>query len=340
MENRVVVDITDQAAFDKAIAEAGFQLPESVVVNSVYESVGESPPFEITPVPDVFMPQLKRRDVGFMEALLIGELVVDEGCLRVRGENENHLVIWQADYFLTDNNGVLEILDETGEVVARVGEPIYLGGGEQRTVDNAELRRPIPEACGGPYWRMGEFLPEEYIPKVASDNAANATSTAESDDGWQSVTIPEIGLAVTYPADWFMHSAGKAVEITPNAQPTWSSVFDPDQPNGGPAFLLMHNLNRQMAATPLAEVEAIVAGYEANIEVIEPAAPIPERPDVVSGVYRLVNDEKTVLLAGAAVNPLPDSPQPVVAMTAVGKTEDLPKVQPIFERILQSLRGV
>ena len=107
---------------------------------------------------------------AFMEALLIGELVVEDGCLRVRGEGENHLVIWQADYFLTDNDGLLEILDETGKGVATVGETIYLGGGEQRTVDDAQLRQPIPEACGGPYWRMGEFLPEEYIPNVAPDS--------------------------------------------------------------------------------------------------------------------------------------------------------------------------
>ena len=169
MDNRVVIDITDRAAFDAALAEAEATLPESVVVNTVYESVGENPPFDITPVPDVFMPQLKQRDVAFMEALLIGELVVEDGCLRVHSENENYLVIWQADYYLTDNNGVLEILDETGTVVAQVGEMIYMGGGTQRSVDDTELHQTIPNQCGGPYWRMGQFLPEEYIPNVSTD---------------------------------------------------------------------------------------------------------------------------------------------------------------------------
>ena len=193
-------------------------------------------------------------------------------------------------------------------------------------------------ACAG----VEQTEPEEYIPNVAPDSTADQASPAQADDGWrdgwQSVTLPETGLAVAHPADWFMHTAGKMVEITPNAQPTWSSFFDPDQPHGGPAFLVMHNLNRLMAATPLAEVEAIVAGYEPAIEVIEPAAPGAERADVVSGVYRLANDEEMVLLVGAVVNPLQESPQPVVAMTAVVKTEDLPEVQPIFKRVLQSLR--
>jgi hypothetical protein len=296
------------------------------------------PPFDITPVPDLFMPQLKLRDVAFMEALLIGELVVEDGCLRVRGDNENYLVIWQADYFLTNNKGTVKILDETGAAAARVGKMVYLGGGEQSAVDNAELRQPIPEQCSGSYWRMGEFLPKEYIPNTVPDSPADL-SPAPSDADWSMYTIPDAGLAVEHPAHWYVHNAGKMLEITPNAQPTWSSVFDPDQPHGGPVFLVMHNLNRQMAATPLAEVENLLADYEADIEVIEPAAPHKERPDIVSGVYRLAGDEEMVLLVGAVVNPLSDSPQPVLAITAVVKSGDLPEVRPIFEHVLQSLHS-
>ncbi|MDX1417042.1 MAG: hypothetical protein R3293_22750 [Candidatus Promineifilaceae bacterium] len=163
MENRVMVDVTDTAAFEAAVAASGATLPDSVVVNPVYEPLDEEPPFPFTPpVPDVFMPQLKQRDVAFMEALLVGELVVDAGCLRVNSDNESVLVIWQADYFLTDNNGELQILDETGTVVAQVGEMIYVGGGTQSTIDPAELRQPLPETYRGPYWRMGQFLPEEF----------------------------------------------------------------------------------------------------------------------------------------------------------------------------------
>ena len=168
-ENYVELGTTDRAALDVALAEANVTLPESVVITTFYEPVGEEPPFPITPVPDVFMPQLKQRDAVFMDALLIGELVVEDSCLRVRSEGANYLVIWQADYFLTDNDGVWEILDETGAVAARVGETVYMGGGETSWVDEPYLRDPIPASCGGPYWRMGSFLPEEYIPNVTGE---------------------------------------------------------------------------------------------------------------------------------------------------------------------------
>ncbi|MBE9524594.1 MAG: hypothetical protein IMY76_05810 [Chloroflexi bacterium] len=169
MDNRVELDITDRAAFDTALAEANATLPESVAVIASYEPVGEKPPFDITPVPNVFMPQLKQRDAIFLEALLSGELVVEDGCLRIRNNDtdESRLIIWQADYFLTDNEGTLEILNETGAVVAQVGEMVYMGGGEV-PIDASVLREPIPEQCRGPYWLMGEFLPDEYIPNVTA----------------------------------------------------------------------------------------------------------------------------------------------------------------------------
>jgi len=163
-ENQVEIFVTDRAAFEAALAASGAELPPSVVVTITYEPVGEIPPFAVTPVPEVFMAQLKQRDAAFMEALLSGKLVIDNGCLRVQNDNESYLVIWQADYFLTDNDGVLEILDETGTAVAEVGEIVYMGGGEQAGVRDAELRQPVPEPCGGPYWRMGQFLPEARLP--------------------------------------------------------------------------------------------------------------------------------------------------------------------------------
>jgi len=168
--NRVELMITDLAGVEAALAAAGAELPPSVVFDVVYEPVGDPPPFPITPVPDVHMVQLQTRSAFHMAALLIGELVVEAGCLqvgtRVDTETdsflENYLVIWQADYFLTENNGRLQILDETGAVVAEVGETIYLGGGNVPSVDESQLREPIPAACTGPYWYMGSFLPEEY----------------------------------------------------------------------------------------------------------------------------------------------------------------------------------
>jgi hypothetical protein len=328
IENRVVVYATDRAAFDASLSAAGATLPASVFVDVVYEPVGETPPFAITPVPDLFMAQLKQRDAMFMAALLVGELRVEDGCLRVRTARDSLLIIWQADYYLTNNNGLLEILDETGAPVAQVGEAVYMGGGGQPEIQLAELREPLPIACGGPYWRMGGFLPEEYIPNVTDDSPPRL----------ETYTDVEIGLAFDYPVGWYLHKTDKMVQISPNAQPVWSSFFDPNEPHGGPYFNLAHNLNRQMAAEPLAEIEYLLEGYAGMIEPLYPAAALRGRSDVALGAYRFVGDEGMVLLVGAAVNPVSGSSQPVVSLTAVVKQTELIEMQAIFAGILRSLR--
>lgn len=330
MDNRVSLDITDRAAFEAALADANLTLPESVVVHASYEPVGENPPFAINPVPNVFMAQLKQRDAVFLTALLIGDLVVKEGCLRIEDvySGESHLVIWQADYFLSNEQGNLVILDETGTVVAQVGERVYLGGAGQSTINEAELRQPLPDSCDGPYWRMGQFLPEEYIPNVSADLPPQTQLYAGG----------EMGLAFEYPQGWYVHEAGKILEITPSAQPTWSSFFDPDEPHGGPSFALLHNLNRPMGATPLAEIALLLEGYGAEVEVLETAVPLPHHPHIAVGLYRLANDAEMVLLLGAAENPLPDSPQPTVALSGVVKADKLAEMRIVFETILRTLR--
>jgi hypothetical protein len=148
----------------------------------------------------------------------------------------------------------------------------------------------------------------------------------------------ETGLAFDYPVGWYVHEAGKSLQITPNAQPTWSSFFDPDQPHGGPAFDLLHNLNRQMGATPLAEVAFLLDGFGDGVETLETAVPLADSPNVVMGVYRFTEDETMVLLLGTAVNPLPDSPQPVVALSGVVQLDELAEMRLIFETILRTLR--
>ena len=156
-DNLVEVLISDQALFEETLQNAGVTLPENVRVISTYDPLTE--PLPVTAVPDVHMPQLKVRSTTFMEALTIGNLEIVDGCLRIVGDNDSQLVIWQTDYFLNDNDGTLEVWDETGNAVATVGEPIAMGGGEGRPPQDHILKEPLPEACVGPFWYMGEILP-------------------------------------------------------------------------------------------------------------------------------------------------------------------------------------
>ena len=130
---------------------------------STYGPLGDDIPFAVTPDPTIHFPQLRTRSAAFMEALLQGKLAVTEGCLRVTGSGGSHLVIWQPDFFVNNHEGVIEILDRNGEVVARVGEEIRIGGGEVPLTEKLKqlLREPLPEQCRGPYWSMGELVSSE-----------------------------------------------------------------------------------------------------------------------------------------------------------------------------------
>ncbi|NOR83870.1 MAG: hypothetical protein GQ526_10310 [Ardenticatenales bacterium] len=161
-ENRVELYVTDRPLFDATLQAAGVQLPDHVEVITIYEPLGDDIPFAVTPCPTIHFPQLKTRSAALMVALLEGELVVKDGCLRVGlGDGgESHLVIWQPDFFLNDNDGVIEIWDRNGEAVARVGEEVRMGGGEVRMTKELEqqLRAPMPQECEGPYLLMGELV--------------------------------------------------------------------------------------------------------------------------------------------------------------------------------------
>ena len=104
---------------------------------------------------------------------MIGTLEVENGCLQVtqEGNDQRMAIVWQTDYFLNNNEGSIEMLDRDGKVVARVGETIYLGGGEIGSIEDDQLQAPMPEHCSSsPLWLMGEFLPEEYIPNVTGES--------------------------------------------------------------------------------------------------------------------------------------------------------------------------
>ncbi|MDC0723700.1 hypothetical protein [Nannocystis bainbridge] len=117
------------------------------------------PPAEAAAVP--VLPELRETSNAFMEALLAGTLIEQSGCLRVSpdGKDPGHLLIWQPGYTPRRAEGRLEIVDSTGKVVARVGEPLRTGGGQASLTDSlrAQLKAPLDPACVGPYWLMGQL---------------------------------------------------------------------------------------------------------------------------------------------------------------------------------------
>ena len=53
------------------------------------------------------------------------ELVLDEGCLRM-GSADVHLITWPPGFSLANEDDGVQILNETGLIVARVGENVRM----------------------------------------------------------------------------------------------------------------------------------------------------------------------------------------------------------------------
>ncbi len=116
-----------------------------------------------TPPPsDIFFPQqapLPTRRAS-MAALIEGLLVVDKRCLRVIDGDTSYLPIWPAGVSLYQADTLIEIHTAQGQIVARVGEPIFLGGGEVPADALPEVIepviQPVPADCPGPYWVVAD----------------------------------------------------------------------------------------------------------------------------------------------------------------------------------------
>jgi len=105
-------------------------------------------------------PPAKQREA--MTALLIGKLVLRDGCLRADPPNagDSHLLIWPPEFTLVVRGQAIEVLDDRKEVVGRVGEYIYMGGGEGGSEDPqitalTAVSSGLTRGCRRPYWIVG-----------------------------------------------------------------------------------------------------------------------------------------------------------------------------------------
>lgn len=104
---------------------------------------------------------VQKAGLGRMEALLEGKLVLDNGCLRVKYFDDNYLLIWPYGFSLRTKGKEIQVVDSDGQVVARVGDKITVGGGEvpgegvKEFIEESITGQPLPDNCTGPYWIVG-----------------------------------------------------------------------------------------------------------------------------------------------------------------------------------------
>jgi hypothetical protein len=117
---KVEVYVPNIMTLGNALDEAGLKMPEHV---TVIERI--DPPEGLNPDPSVHFPQLIINPSVHMTAELLGKLELVDGYLMV----DDCYIIWLPGYFVHNNDGTIEIWDREGNVVGRVGEDIYMGGG-------------------------------------------------------------------------------------------------------------------------------------------------------------------------------------------------------------------
>jgi antitoxin component of RelBE/YafQ-DinJ toxin-antitoxin module len=161
-ENQVEVLVADPIWFQEQLDEAGIRLPDHVeLVAAGGRSAGEIDICATPAVPGVAFPRQGPIEGPrvVMEAELIGQLVLVDGCLRIDSIHgaESLLPIWPPEFGLAAEGDEIQVLDGEGQVVALVGEEVYMGGGGGSAAGLAEcVQQQLPATCTGPYWIVGD----------------------------------------------------------------------------------------------------------------------------------------------------------------------------------------
>ncbi len=113
------------------------------------------PPARIVGFPQ-YDGQVKSRELP-----VLGELIMIDGCLRVRYHGSSNpdissLLVWPSNYTLSAKGDSIQIIDGAGLVAARVGDDVRVSGYPTNDLGNLELRQPLPHGCPGPYWIVAE----------------------------------------------------------------------------------------------------------------------------------------------------------------------------------------
>ena len=161
-ENRVELFVADRARFERLLRDAGIQLPDHVELVAVGGYSAEEIDVCATPdVPGIAFPRQGPVEGlrVMMQAEMVGQLALVDGCLRIESifDDTSYLPVWPPEFALGSEGDQIQVLDGTGQAVARVGEEVYMGGGEGSASVMAEcVRQQLPAACIGPYWIVGE----------------------------------------------------------------------------------------------------------------------------------------------------------------------------------------
>jgi hypothetical protein len=123
-----------------------------------------------------------------MLAELQGKLVLENGCLRVDNGYSNYLIIWPYGFSIGTDASKIKVIDSNGQVVACVGDYIYVSGGAfegeqmEEHVEKNVIGQPLPDNCVGPYWIVGDTVEVIYNENVLDTEPSDLEPSDETDE--------------------------------------------------------------------------------------------------------------------------------------------------------------
>ncbi len=111
------------------------------------------------PTKTTFFPRQEKPVRAWMDALILGTLVLVDNCIRVDSEvaKTSYLLIVPPDFSFSVENKQINILNANGEIVAHIGDRARISGGEINSLSKVDkfIQAQIPSQYTGPYWIIG-----------------------------------------------------------------------------------------------------------------------------------------------------------------------------------------
>jgi hypothetical protein len=111
-----------------------------------------------------YFPVIKNEPQGSFLGDLKGTLVLEDGYLRLSRSysDTTELIIWPYGYSLNVEGDDIRIINGHGQLVAHVGDNIYVVGGEVPLITVVKfIRGLLPFGCKGPYWLASDVWVNE-----------------------------------------------------------------------------------------------------------------------------------------------------------------------------------
>ncbi len=169
--------VGELAPFRAAVARGEVDLPFYVDIREPAPLPFAAPPLpaDWRTVVKAFPRQKLRSGGPEPDILRAGTIVLEGGCLRIKGERRNPVIVWpnEAALDLVGQPGKVRIVNRRSGKGIEVGKGIELGGNSGELPDGVEIIDTDP-ACPGPYFMMGNFGPLEAIEQAEIEGRATA----------------------------------------------------------------------------------------------------------------------------------------------------------------------